>query len=601
MSGIAGIISPEARNQKKIIEDMLDIIKHRGSHFKKILINKNVIIGFQSDLNTVAHSDNIYLFLDGLIYNGDELINLIFGKNSMQLTDEEILLHLYKKFGLKGFERVNGDFVVVIWDSSQETLLFAKYLTNNKNIFYHHKGKNFIFASEIKSLFKHPLIGRELDLNAINDFLTFRHIPAPYTAFQNIKRLEAASVIIYRQNQIDKERLNFFNFDQKFKNFENIDISELSDSFEKSILRRVEKIKDFGLFLSGGIDSSTILYFLNKFSTNPVKTYTVGLKRDKIYAAHVAKYFKCKHREFELTPDLLIRGTSKAIWYLEYPMAHAGSFQYFLPKISREEKYIFWGQGAEELFYGRQDYLYLLLGTQMIKRVIPSFICKKLKKIGSKISYRTKFHKLITLIGAEDPFEIYGSFRRVFTLKEKKKFFYKEFIKENGKQRLSSLWGVTADPLLNYSYLTMCNGFLSDTFFNIKQEILNPYMDKEFISLLFSVPSYLKIRKLRLRYLQKEMMKDKLPKFILKRGRDTWHLQTQGWVKAKKNIFFYFIEGLKKRKIVKADIEEFSKNYFYKIDEKLWALLNLEVFFRIFIDNKNLTEPSYLYFPENMR
>ena len=109
MAGIVGIISREAENQKEIIDEMLGIIKHRGDQYKNIIIDENAIIGFQSDLNKVAKGRNIYLFMDGLIYNRSELAKLITDKDASLLSDEDVLLNLYIKYGAESFELINGD------------------------------------------------------------------------------------------------------------------------------------------------------------------------------------------------------------------------------------------------------------------------------------------------------------------------------------------------------------------------------------------------------------------------------------------------------------------------------------------------------------
>lgn len=615
MSGIVGIVSREAKNQREVVNEMLNIIKHRGSQYRKILTDKNVTIGFQSDLNTIAQSDNIYLFLDGLIYNGDELINLIFGKNNMQLTDEEILLHLYKKFGLKEFKRVNGDFVVIIWNSFKNTLSFAKYLTNNKNIFYYQNNKNFIFASEIKALFKHPSIERELDINSINSFLTFRHIPAPFTLFRNIRRLKPATALIYKDNTLREIKLNFFDINQKSINLREEEIiGHLYKKLDKATFIRINKIKNFtknlNLFLSGGIDSTTLLYFLNKHSLDYINTYTVNLPQDKIFANKVSKYFGTNHKSFDLTADNLLEITPKALWYSEYPYAGIDVFQYYLYKISKYDRFIFWGQGAEEIFYGRRDYIAISLKEKLKKFLLLNNL--KVDPLLYKISSKSKISKLFKIFFSQKSYIEYVFFREVFSSKERELLLRNAPYILSEEQFLGTEY-LGPDKLKNYSILTLMNGFLSDIMPSIQKELLNPYIDKDLINFIYNIPSPLKIKKNQPRYLEKSMMKDKLPQFVIYRTKDSWRIQylqmtlnenikiyrtknlwrTPNWIKNNKKIFYY-TDKLMKRLNLPYKTEDLLKINKFNSDYKMWALLTLEIISEIFVDQNMSSEPPLL-------
>ncbi|MFB6088202.1 MAG: asparagine synthase-related protein [Candidatus Aenigmatarchaeota archaeon] len=175
---------------------------------------------------------------------------------------------------------------------------------------------------------------------------------------------------------------------------------------------------------------------------------------------------------------------------------------------------------------------------------------------------------------------------------EKVKLFNEKVGKNNlervkGKNKINEI-------LHGYSYMTMLNGFLSDSFPSMHQEIVNPFMDKKFLDYCYRIPPHIKIKNFESRFLMKKMMRNKLPDYIIKRGRDSWSKQTRSIVKDNKEIFYRFANRLQKRKILKNNVNSFSKRYKYKLDEKLWSLLTLEVLFELFIDNNYRKEPPVL-------
>jgi asparagine synthase (glutamine-hydrolysing) len=450
-----------------------------------------------------------------------------------------------------------------------------------------------IFASEIKSLLLYPGVKKDLDMESINNFLTFRHIPSPYTIFENIRRINPISVIVYNNNELQEKNLNYFKINKVYGATEKDVLEGLHSRLDDAVIKRLGRVKDAGLFLSGGLDSSALLYYLNKELGENVKTYTVSLLRDGYFARGVSNYFKCKYTEYDVSTKDLLNILPKVLWHFEYPVNGPDSFQYYLSKISEGQKYIFWGRGSEELFYGRLDYV-ALRAILKFKKFFPLKFWQALKPFAHRIPNRNILCKLLNIILAEDIYDIYISFREVLTRKEKEELLDEKVFKYDPKARLIPYQKFNQDFLEQYSYLTLVNGFWSDTFLNINQEILNPYMDKDFISYAYSIPSDLKIRKAQSRYLLKKMMHNKLPDFILKRKKDNWHAQTEFLVNREKDKYYHIINRLRERGILKFDISGFFKKCKFKADEKFWALLSLEILLEIFLDRNKTDEPPGL-------
>ncbi|MFB6088201.1 MAG: asparagine synthase-related protein [Candidatus Aenigmatarchaeota archaeon] len=381
MTGICGIKTPKSNYDKKDINRMLKCLSHRGNKYKEIYQDESVIIGIQGNTkDRINECKNHKMFVDGVIYNKRDLIDELNIGISNKTNDPEFLSLLYEKYGSNIFEKLNGDFICIKWEPEVDELGFTKYLTNNKNIFYRKKGNTLFFSSEMKSILNLPFFKNKIDYKSVSDFITFGHIPFPNTLFSNIKRIPPLSFVKYNNGEFQTEKLNFFhvNSEKKMKDINNI-IKKMEFYFDNAIRKRLNICNNFGLYLSGGIDSSTILYFLDKYSKKPVNTYTVALSDDGPYAKRVSNYFNTNHLEKKLEGQELINVVPKALWHLEYPQDHAGIFQYFLPKISKNERIIFWGQGGEEAVFGRKDYVALNV-IKNIKNFFPNSLKKNSKQ-----------------------------------------------------------------------------------------------------------------------------------------------------------------------------------------------------------------------------
>jgi asparagine synthase (glutamine-hydrolysing) len=595
MSGIVGIISQKKKDQLKqdIVIKMLGLLKHRGCFYKQIFDLGNVCIGCTSnDINVFYNKDKtIYLFLDGIIYNYSELKSIFSLDYDFNDTDsyEKIILFLYEKYGIGSFEFINGDYAFVIWDSIKQVLVLSKYMNIDKNIYYYNLADCFIFSSEIKSLLVYPDINRDIDYESINNFLTFRHIPSPHTIFKNIKRLGALSVMTYDGKPKEK-RISYFKVDKNYRAAQDSVTEEISLRLEDALLKRLNRIGNAGLFLSGGLDSSALLYFLTRNTKDSVNTYTAALLRDGPFARRVSDFYNCQHTEHNVSEKDLINVLPKALWNFEYPVNGPDSFLYYLPEISKKQKYVFWGRGAEELFYSRSDYM-ILNSILQFKKIMPSKISNLIQKYSHEISNRNKICRLLNVISSDNIYDIYIAFREIFTKPEKQELLDDRILKYNIFNRVISFGEFAEDFLQKYSFLTLANGFWSDTFLASDQYILNPYMDKDFISYMYSIPSKFKIQNYRSRYLLEKTMFNRLPSFIINRKKDDWHAQTKAGVNREIKNYYHIINRLRDRGILKNDILDFFEKCHFRVDEKFWSLLSLEVLLEIFLDKNKMEEP----------
>lgn len=594
MADIVGRFSRKTKEREKEINYILDISSSSRKN-TEIVEEGPLTVGFTSEKNTPIFTEDreICAFFNGVVYNGKELKEKISEKHRFSTeSNEELLIHLYEEIGENCFKFAEGEFAVVIWDKKKGKLIFFKTLPNHTNIFYYITGENIFFSSEIKSLLSHPDVERNPNLKSIKNFLIFRHIPSPNTFFEGVKRLNPYEVLTISNDKIKSKKINFLDPENIPKYHGKKPLKIVYETLKNSMKSRFERAENFGLYLSGGLDSTTLLYFLDKLSDNPVKTYTVALDKDGPYANKVSKYFGTNHKEFKFDGKDLLNIVPKFLWHSEYPIAHAGFFQYYLPSISDKSEYIFWGQGSEEVFFGRKDYTILNNITQ-IKKIFPNKSFKYITKKIPPISNKTQLHKFLNICLSTRPEDYYVSLREIYTKKERKELFSKKI--RNLDYKVQKVEESSSDLLKKYAQLTLKNGFLSDRFPERGQTLVNPYLDKNLVSLMFNFPSKYKISS-GPRCLLRKIMKNKIPDFVRKRRRDSWRDQTESIVNENKGTMIHFIKRLEKRNIFKSNLslEKFLRKYNFRLDEKLWALLSVEIMFEIFLDNFYEKEPPSL-------
>ncbi|MBS3052274.1 MAG: hypothetical protein J4428_02810 [Candidatus Aenigmarchaeota archaeon] len=583
MSAICGIFNPSGDIDKTALDNIAKPLKHRGNRGSCKYVDKKIALltipfKTKTDFSEVAFNErrDIIAILDGYLLNYEELIKCLDKADIESFAD--LIVILYEKFGLEFVKKLDGDFAFAIWDSRNEKLILGKDISNNKQIYYSKIEGNFIFASEIKGLFKFQGIKKTIDLGSVSNFLNFGHISFPYTLFDGIRRVKPSSIMVIQKNKIYEKEFWDINFNLKLPWSE----ERIIDLLENSTRKRLNISDNWGLFLSGGLDSTTLLYFLDKLSADTVNTFTIGIGEDGKYGRMASEFFGTKHTDFFPSSSDIIKISPKALWFYEFPLWHVGSFMYYLTKISRNINFAFWGQGSEEIFFGRRDYV-IVKKLQVLNKNTPKFMKNLFNKLIVKLPH-SKLYTLSRIAFSNDSYNQYVSFREVLTDIEKNNLLSDQISSIDPLKRIKKFNNkLSKDPVKNYSYLTLRNGFLSDTFMNISQELLNPYFDKKVIEYCYAIPTEIKLKNSIFRYVLKKIMSDKLPASLLNRKPETWPMKP--WFKEQKNIMYDVIDRLKKRKIIKENIYKAINPNSSHYDRKIWSLFNLEILCEVFLDN----------------
>jgi asparagine synthase (glutamine-hydrolysing) len=380
MCGIAGAVGMELAAEtaaaRELITRMCGVIAHRGPDDEGHYVNERVALGMRRlsiiDVATghqpISNEDgSVWIVFNGEIYNYRELREWLIarGHTFQTRTDTETIVHLYEEEGERCVEKLRGMFAFAIWDWNQRALFLARDRAGKKPLHYALIGDTFLFGSEIKSLLQYPKIEREVNLEAVSDYLSFGYVPDPATAFQGISKLPPGETLVYKDGRIRTRSYWDFSYTREAENRgvqdENVYLEQLRELLAESVRVRLESEVPLGAFLSGGIDSSTVVALMAREMGQPVKTFSIGFNESSFdelkFARVTANRFQTDHHEFVVTPDIC-RLIGEIVWHHDEPFADVSSIPtYVVSKMAREYvTVVLSGDGGDEVFGGYERY-----------------------------------------------------------------------------------------------------------------------------------------------------------------------------------------------------------------------------------------------------
>lgn len=409
MCGIVGIVDFQGI-EKRLLIRMRDSMVHRGPDDAGIWINNEQIVGLAHrrlsiiDLSKAGRqpiSDNegkIWITYNGEIYNFHAIRNELesFGFVFKTRTDTEIIINAYKKWGTDCLQKFNGMFAFAIYDDRNKTFFLARDRVGKKPLYYAVYDKKFTFASEIKALLRDSSLPREIDLKALNYYLTFGYIGGDMSIFQYIRKLPPAHAMIYEISTKKQKIWNYWNVQLLIKENRSEDelLEELEALLEDSVRLRMISDVPLGAFLSGGIDSSIVVAMMSKVSNDAVKTFSIGFEENKYnelpFAKIVADHFKTQHHEIIIKPDAFAI-MPELVKQFDEPFADSSMIPtYYVSKVTREYVTVaLSGDGGDELFGGYTHYLGTL-GNYYIAKFVPSLLRKAFAVSAEILPEKTK-------------------------------------------------------------------------------------------------------------------------------------------------------------------------------------------------------------------
>ncbi len=526
------------------------------------------------DLSAAGHQPmsnedgSVWITYNGEVYNFEELrLQLVRkGHRFKSVTDTEVIIHLYEEQGLTAVERLNGMFAFAIWDERINRLWVCRDRVGIKPLVYYWDGTRFAFASEIKALLCDPEIPRKLDRTALQLYLAFNYVPAPYTIFKDIRKLEPGCYLTLENGvlAIEKyweapgkvdERLSALAFDEQEGTVKANLRELLSEAVRSCLIADVP----LGAFLSGGIDSSIVVALMAQHSSQPVKTFSIGFEDDPIfdetqYAREVSNRYRTDHHEFKLSQRDMLDVLFDVLSTFDEPFGDSSAIPTFI--VSKETKkcvtVALSGDGGDELFAGYRSYLgpYWYPRYAAIPAVIRSGLIEKViaglpdSRDSQVMEYIRRLKKFVK--GAQGNLaERVLSLKEVFPKDIRQSLLLKNGQKANGEQLDPALARVQS--LLDYYRNDELNSILYSDFkdslpgdmltkvdwmsMRNSLEVRVPFLDHRVVELAFKAQSSLKLRNGQGKYILKETFKDLLPTSLHNRPKAGFEVPISRWLK----------------------------------------------------------------------
>lgn len=630
MCGICGYIAENI--DKDILARMCRTIQHRGPDDDGFFTDKNVglamqrlsIIDMETGKQPISNEDKtLWIVFNGEIYNYLELRTLLEkkGHKFSTTTDTEVIIHLYEDMGEDCVEQLNGMFAFALWDKNEEKLFLARDRMGEKPLYYAQFDNIFLFGSEIKSLLRHPSVYRQLDPVCLRKYLMYEYIPAPYTLYSNIKKLLPAHILTYKNGKTRIKRYWDVFLAEPNTSFrkESDCIDEICSLLRASVERRLRSDVPLGVFLSGGIDSSSIMAIMSEIlGPSNVRTFSIGFEDPSFdelnYARQVAEYYGTNHHEqiFSLKDALAI--LPEIINYMDEPLADASLLPtYILSKFTRKYvKVALGGDGGDELFGG---YPTLLAHNLMdIYTLFPQFlrsyfiepIVNHLPVSTKNMSFDFKAKKFIkgspyqpeqrhfVWLGAFSPLELNELFTDEFKNYLKEVDYYQDSYKQLEHCQAES----TINKIL---YLDMKMYLQDDILVKVDRasmanslEVRAPLLDYTLVEYVAGLPPELKLHNFTSKYIFKKAVKILLPKNIINRPKKGFGIPVSKWLKEDlKELIMEVLspERLKRTGIFKPDyVRKLIRDHIAgRIDNRkpLWTLLMFEFWREKWIEGKS--------------
>jgi len=375
MCGICGIKGASSQQAGQYLERMLGSLYHRGPDEEGSYYgNDDICFGMRRlciiDLHTgsqplYSEDRDIVIVCNGEVYNFKQLKNDLIGKGHHFCTqsDVEVLIHLYQEYGVDCLRFVKGMFSFALWDQRKRQLFMARDRFGIKPLYYYCRDGIFAFSSEIKALLTLPFIKKELDPHAMDLYFSLGYVPSPFAIFKNIHKLEPANCLIYADKEVKITR--YWDLEKTHKGSA-VSPAGIQGQFrwllEQAVKEHLVSDVPLGIFLSGGIDSTTLVALARKAFRGSLRTFSIGFEEatfdESRYSFLASRYFQTDHHHHVFTLQDFMDNFNNVVHCLDEPLADLSIFPtYMLSKFSRQNIVVaLSGEGGDELFMGYPTY-----------------------------------------------------------------------------------------------------------------------------------------------------------------------------------------------------------------------------------------------------
>jgi asparagine synthase (glutamine-hydrolysing) len=561
MCGIVGtaFFDPNRPVSEATLRAMTRVLRHRGPDDEGTWIDRNIGLGFRRlsiiDLSNAANQPvpnedgSVLVVLNGEIYNFRELREVLAkkGHRFRSRSDSEVVVHAYEEYGERCVKFLKGMFGLAIVDTRKRQVILARDRLGIKPLYYRVSSEGLWFASELKALRMDTSVERRIDPFALNLFMVQEVIPAPYTVYEGIQKLRPGEMLTVRLDQgASSVRLRRY-WELRFET----DWDQSEEQWEEALREKLEEVVashmvsdvPLGAFLSGGLDSSSIVSFMSRVSKMPVESFTVRFE-DAAYdegqaAREVAKFYRTRHHELTVKIDSL-EALDKLVWHYDEPFGDSSAIPtYFVSKLARQfVTVILSGDGGDELFGGYFTPR-TVLKVRHVRRIpgglrnLAAGAAMALGMSGLGSLKRLALPDWLMLVSLRS--HIYDE-RHVSALQADWRRSWDEILAFYDPLREV----VAGLPPLNvvsaaYFHLYLPNDILTKVDIASSAHSLEtrvPFLSHDLVELAARIPPQLKFRGKNSKYIFRKAMRHLLPNVVFKHGKQGFSVPAESWSKS---------------------------------------------------------------------
>ena len=570
MCGISGIFHLNGQPvEKNDIETMNQTMIHRGPDGQGIFTQSEIglghrrlsIIDLEAGKQPMSNADgSIQVVFNGEIYNYLELKQELEAKGYQFRTrsDTESIIYAYEAYGDRFVEKLRGMFAIGLWDSRNKKLILTRDRVGKKPLYYYLDQHRIVFASELKAVIALPGIPKELDIQALDAYLSFGYVPSPLSIFKHIRKLPPASVAVCTAKSFNVREYWHLDMTQPDLSWNDASaIEELEAIFDESVRLRLMSDVPLGAFLSGGVDSSAVVASMSRLMGNErVKTASIGFSEKKFneleYAEIVARHCNTDHSEFVVQPDALSI-LDKLVWHLDEPFADSSAIPtYYVSQMARKKVTVaLSGDGGDETFAGYVGRYSMNRFEDGIRRKIPPMIRQKVLAPLAEIYPRRddlprplRLKRFLANLSLPIEQAYFRDMSFYFLPEMKKELYTPDTAKAIGNFNAFDVLGrhfaanQNPDPVTRVQYVDIKTYMTEDILVKVDRmsmanslEVRAPILDHKLMEFVGRLSSDFKLRGKTSKFIFKKMNDRRLPEDILYRKKQGFSIPMTTWMR----------------------------------------------------------------------
>ena len=631
MCGICGIFFSDRDWHVKgdVLAGMNRRIVHRGPDDEGFFVEENVglamrrlsIIDVKSGHQPLANENqDVWIVFNGEIYNHAELrVGLeARGHTYRTRSDTETIVHLYEEYGRDCVKHLRGMFAFVIWDRRKRMIFAARDRLGIKPLYYRWDGKAFLFGSEIKTILAYPGVEAEFNRSALAEYLAFGYITGQETMFAGVRKLMPGHTLELSEHgeprierywdlttEVDAEPRPHEYYVKTYREL-------LEDAVKSHLMSDVP----LGVFLSGGLDSSAVAALTTKIRGNQIQTFAVGYGEEEFselrYAKQVAEHIRSDHHEVRLSREEFFASLPQLIWHEDEPVVWPSSVSlYYVARLARERvTVVLTGEGSDETLAGYTRYAWTLLNSKMdrtYRALTPDFLRRMLRTAVGKAPlsasvHRKLEHTFLMRDGEDWPSFYFDNFYSAFSASEFPELLTPGALVAAGQAYAGSMgaWERSHGDLLHRLLYTDINSYLIELL--MKQDQMSmaasiesrvPFLDHPLVEFTARIPVKEEIKGMAGKFILKEAVADLLPEDIVYRKKMGFPTPWAYWLAGSQLAEIERLlseprshaRGLFRPEAIQRIFAEHRAGY-RDHGNRIWRLLNLELWQRVFLDGE---------------